>query len=166
MQHFESYITISTDGYDLRIFNKKSSNIEIDGNFYKWVESSASCKLDDIQGIVYGGFSSRFWMLRKHINSIPPENLSSCLIPFYSWECISIQMPHRNVDLVIKDEEDMSNLLTLLVYSIQTIDGNKGSAIPYLYNSSWSQTNHIYHKVLLKYKIMKWRAKISYMAFE
>ena len=29
--------------------------------------SSSSGKLDDIQGIIFGGFSSLFWMYRKHL---------------------------------------------------------------------------------------------------
>lgn len=35
---------------------------------FKEFRSKASCKLSDIRGFIYGGFSSRFWMLRKHIN--------------------------------------------------------------------------------------------------
>jgi hypothetical protein len=34
----------------------------------KQVKSKASCKVSDIKGFVFGGFSSRFWLLRKHIN--------------------------------------------------------------------------------------------------
>ena len=34
----------------------------------KQVQSNASCDVSDIKGFVYGGFSSRFWLLRKHIN--------------------------------------------------------------------------------------------------
>ena len=37
---------------------------------FKYVESKASCKISDIQGIIYGGISSRFWAYRKHINSM------------------------------------------------------------------------------------------------
>lgn len=33
-------------------------------------KSSSSCHVDDIQGILFGGTSSRFWMFRKHINSM------------------------------------------------------------------------------------------------
>ena len=33
--------------------------------------SSASCKVSEIKGFIYGGFSSRFWMLRKHIITTP-----------------------------------------------------------------------------------------------
>lgn len=32
---------------------------------YKQHRSSASCLIKDIKGFVYGGFSSRFWILRK-----------------------------------------------------------------------------------------------------
>jgi hypothetical protein len=32
--------------------------------------SNASPDLSEIKGFIYGGISSRFWVLRKHINSI------------------------------------------------------------------------------------------------
>ena len=31
----------------------------------KWYKSKASCKLSSITGFVFGGTSSRFWMMRK-----------------------------------------------------------------------------------------------------
>ena len=36
----------------------------------KWIirKSKASFKLDQIKSFIYGGMSSRFWMMRKHIN--------------------------------------------------------------------------------------------------
>ena len=37
---------------------------------YNLKESSTSCKLSEIESIIYGGKSSRFWMLRKHLSSI------------------------------------------------------------------------------------------------
>lgn len=37
--------------------------------------SSASCSFKDINGYVYGGLSSRFWMHRAHINSTDYSNL-------------------------------------------------------------------------------------------
>lgn len=40
-----------------------------DENF-KEFKSSGSCRIEDIQGIIFGGLSSRFWMLRKHINNM------------------------------------------------------------------------------------------------
>ena len=50
--------------------------------------SSASCKLSEIKNIIYGGQSSRFWMLRKHINSVSRKKIET--IPFKSWNCITL----------------------------------------------------------------------------
>lgn len=84
--------------------------------------------LKDITGIVYGGISSRFWMLRKHM-----MNLDSCRhkhdrVPFKSWECISLQLGNRDVDLVIPNQTDMDDLIAVVVKNMNTVDGNKGSA--------------------------------------
>ena len=38
-----------------------------DERFYE-AQSSATCKIEDITGIIYGGLSSRFWLSRKEIN--------------------------------------------------------------------------------------------------
>ena len=38
---------------------------DVNMNTYK---SNASCKISDMEQISFGGFSSRFWALRKHIN--------------------------------------------------------------------------------------------------
>ena len=51
-------------------------------------KSAASCKLSDIQGILYGGRNSRFWMLRKHINTLPRDRLNT--VPFYCWNCVTL----------------------------------------------------------------------------
>ena len=32
---------------------------------FQWKKSSASFKVEDVHGIIFGGFSSRFWALRK-----------------------------------------------------------------------------------------------------
>ena len=88
--------------------------------------SSACCRFDEIESFVFGGFSSRFWALRKHINCLKDEQLD-CL-PFLSWECISIKMGHREVDLVIKDQDQMNRLLKYLIVKTCTLDGRQGSA--------------------------------------
>ena len=89
--------------------------------------SNTSCKLSDINGIIYGGLSSRFWMLRKHISSL--DNCQLKNVPFYSWDCITLQLTHRDVDLVIRNEEDMNKILKLLIFKLKTLDGQKGSAV-------------------------------------
>jgi len=55
---------------------------------FKRVRSSGSCDTKDISSFVFGGFSSRFWMLRKHINSMDEAKLKD--LPFFCWECITI----------------------------------------------------------------------------
>ena len=64
-------------------------------------------------------------MLRKHINSLPRPLLDN--LPFYSWNCITIQLVNRDIDLVIRDLKDMKLLLKLLVYKMKTLDGTKNS---------------------------------------
>jgi hypothetical protein len=44
---------------------EKDENIK-----YKKSESNATCRIDEIEGFLYGASSSRFWMMRKHVNSI------------------------------------------------------------------------------------------------
>lgn len=94
--------------------------------------SSASCKLSEIRAFIYGGFSSRFWMLRKHINSMSKQELKE--FPFHSWNCITLKLGRRDVDLVIKDENQMQIFLKFLIFSLCTLDGTKDSA-KFLLNS-------------------------------
>ena len=49
-------------------------------------------------------------------------------VPFKSWECISLQLGNRDVDLVIPNEKDMDDLIAVVVKHMNTVDGNKGSA--------------------------------------
>ena len=42
---------------------------------YKYVKSKCSCKISDIQGFMYGGMTSRFWVYRKHILSMDSRDL-------------------------------------------------------------------------------------------
>jgi len=65
--------------------------------------SSASAYVSDIQSIIVGGVHSRFWMFRKHFNTLATNELEGD-IAFYNWECITLRFNHRDVDLVIKDE--------------------------------------------------------------
>lgn len=47
-------------------------------------------------------------MYRKHINRMDDDRtfMQNCLAnhPFHSWDCLTICMQDREVDLVIKDE--------------------------------------------------------------
>ena len=39
-------------------------------------------------------------------------------------------MKHRDVDLVIRNEEDMNKILSFFIYHMKTINGVKNSRIP------------------------------------
>ena len=75
---------------------KKDENGKVrDDNFvegvdYVWKKSNASCNLDEIEGIIYGGISSRFWMLRKHFNYYDTKCIKNGKLPYYAWECITL----------------------------------------------------------------------------
>ena len=59
----------------------------------------------EVKGFIFGGVSSRFWVLRKHINQLNMSDRDLVkTIPFQSWECITIQLDRRDVDIVIKNE--------------------------------------------------------------
>ena len=65
-------------------------------------------------------------MLRKHFNSMSKNELM--YVPFYSWQCLTLQLYHRDVDLVITDEKDMEHLLMYLIFKIRATNGQRGSA--------------------------------------
>ena len=128
-------------------------------------------------------------MLRKHINTATPaQNLRE--MPFHSWDCLTLQLPHRDIDLVIKNEKHMKMLIEFLVHTLKTMDGSKDSALPMLnlmmeqklkeiqksskrtqvadyVKSRIMQINEafIYRKVKTKYTIIRIRNKLSYLAF-
>jgi hypothetical protein len=41
----------------------------------KLKRSLYSCNLNEIMGFIVGGISSRFWLLRKHINMMTPKEI-------------------------------------------------------------------------------------------
>ena len=115
---------------------KKPTQLRSGSDFY-YEKSSASCRVLNIRGFMYGPFSARFWMLRKHINSISWEKFVRGEVPFYAWQCITIKMENRDVDLVIPKEKDMDILLKFLIFELKTINGEKGSAKQILGNLPW-----------------------------
>ena len=50
-------------------------------------------------------------------------------VPFHSWECITLQIGIRDINLVIKNEKRMDQFIKLLIHSLNTVDGNKDSAV-------------------------------------
>lgn len=58
-------------------------------NDYIATKSDCSFNIKDLKSFIYGGISSRFWMMRKHINQM---TLLSDLnkLSFYSWDCVTL----------------------------------------------------------------------------
>lgn len=134
---FQAMIKLSKDGKNLEIFNKKPiekvvyASLEKDPQQiptqeFKISKSNASCQIDSIKGFIFGGTSSRFWLLRKHFNLMKLEELRE--VPFFSWECITLKLKDRDVDLVIRDDQQMNKLLKFLIHKLRTVDGTSGSA--------------------------------------
>lgn len=77
-------------------------------------------------------------------------------MPFFSWQCISFQLAHREVDLVIKNEKQQNNFVKFLIYKLNTIDGKKNSAERILnalnaqdmklYDHSQDSEEHVFQK--------------------
>ena len=86
--------------------------------------SNSSCLLKDMKGFIYGGISSRFWLLRKHLNLVDDVKK----MPFYTWECITLELETRDVYLVIKNEKTMNQFIKILCHFLNTVDGNRDSA--------------------------------------
>jgi hypothetical protein len=155
-------------------------------------QSSASCKLSDIKSFTFCGLSSRFWMFRKHILQEEEHRLTDKHMHFYAWQCITLELQNeRVVDLVIKNEKCMDNFLRILIHELNTVDGHRDSAKqlketltkqqfrqikehkllhkkqPQDSKSILEQVNlMVLKQVLLKYKIMRIRSKISFSALK
>ena len=118
-------------------------------------------------------------MLRKHINAMPRLLIKD--LPFHSWNCITIQLPHRDIDLVIKCEESMRRLINFLVHRLRTIDGVRDSAVPLVegFIEKGQQDDltdgqridlrlaveyRVYKEACLKCRVLTVRSKISFHA--
>ena len=72
-------------------------------------EGISEIEISKITGFIYGSFSTRFWMMRIGLNdkisdSIERGSAEGVVLPFYAWQCISLQLEGRDVDLVIQDD--------------------------------------------------------------
>ena len=58
------------------------------------------------------------------------DKTSIAKIPFYGWECLSLQLKNRgDVYFLIQNEKTMADFLKLLIFELKSLDGNAGSAL-------------------------------------
>lgn len=119
---------ITSENKDTGIVDLAELNNQINSKDSKF--SLATCKtsplLKDIKSFSYGGTSSRFQMLRKHINSTNILHIRSQ--PFKSWECLTISLETNDLDIVVPNQKCMDMLLKLLIYRTETYDGMRNSS--------------------------------------
>jgi hypothetical protein len=71
---------------EIIVYNKKVVDVETKTTRqFKTVKSAASFKFSEVKSFIFGGFSSRFWMMRKHMNMIDTTDEDLMDLPFYSW---------------------------------------------------------------------------------
>jgi len=98
---------------------------------YTLKESSSSFHLSDVECFIYGPFTSRFWMLRKHILHLEKGQFNT-QSPFFGWDCITLQIEKKwEVHLILPNQTAMSMFLKLLIWNLDTIDGIRGSSTNY-----------------------------------
>ena len=142
---------------------------------FKLKHSSQSPYLKDISSFIFGGHSSRFLALRKHINSLESHKLNQ--IPFYSWQCLTINGTiNQQINVIIKEQAIMDMLLKVLIWTTNSIDGIRGTAEGLKRRLTEDQAKKgkvddeakmmIDHQVMLKalfaLKMLRMRHKISF----
>ena len=132
---------------------------ELDDIQFTEKKSNCSCYVSEIQGFIIGGFSSRFWMMRKHIISSDKQFQEK--VPFKSWNCITLYMKHREVDLVVKNDKEMDMLLKILILNLKTADGNRDSGLGLLSALYKQAMSHFKHTPTLK-QVEKINNRISH----
>lgn len=109
--------------------------LEFQINYLKEIrlkKSSSSCYISEIEGFVYGPFTSRFWMIRKHMMMMDQKTFKESL-PFHGWDCITLNVRNKgDIYLIIRNEEVMSKFLKFLIYTLETVDGRRGTVLPIL----------------------------------
>ena len=82
-------------------------------------------------------------MMRKETILLPKKKLLNDA-PFYAWDCISLTIKNKwDIYLIIKNEKVMSDFLKLLIFKTESMNGFRGSAIPF--------KDKLYKQAILKY---------------
>ena len=138
------------------------------GEEFTWKKSHLSFFPKDVKNFVIGGTSSKFWSMRKFLNLKPVQEYryDQENIPLYAWNCITLDMVYEDINIVIPKERDMRNFVRVLIYLMDTMNGESKSSLPLqnailnhrLENPSNSMRMHKskeYHLKEIKHLIMR-----------
>ena len=76
--------------------------------------SEKKFRADEIQGFVFGGFSSRFWLMQNFINMQSKDSLTTSML---CWNMISLSLKSKRefINLIVPKEKDMDMLIQFLL---------------------------------------------------
>lgn len=71
-------------------------------------------------------------MIRKHTMMLDQKTFREHL-PFHGWDCITLNVKNKgDIYLIIRNEKVMSMFLKFLIYTLETVDGRRGTVLPIL----------------------------------
>ena len=75
----------------------------------------------NIKGFIFGGFSSRFWILKNDINLAKEKDIDDSML---CWNMISVELhnPSKCMDLIITCPHDMDNFISYLLDQMRAND--------------------------------------------
>ena len=104
-------------------------------------------------------------MLRQGINRMIIEECDESRIPFFCWECITIELQNKDIDIIIRNEFEMQIFLKVMILELDSVNGKSGS-LKSVRDVLGPKVNNqdLVQNVYMGYVIQKVRAKIGYEA--
>ena len=86
--------------------------------------SEKKFRADELQGFIFGGFSSRFWLMQNFINMQEKNSLTTSM---FCWNMISLSLKSKKefINLIVPKEKDMDMLIQFLLELIYETNAKK-----------------------------------------
>ena len=91
------------------------------------IRLSSLGEIPDIEGVIYGAFSSTFFKYQQEILDCIHNNKSE---KFQCWQCVSLKLEYRTFDFVIKNDKEVMDF----IFCVQSLV-NKANKYRRLINS-------------------------------
>lgn len=46
-------------------------------------------------------------------------------MPLFAWQCLSISLKHRDIDISFKSQREQNNFVKFMLYKLNTVDGRR-----------------------------------------